>query len=59
MDHDGENVRFAPVGGHAPDREVFLASALNGWVPQQSVKDFSSATIWARRNVVMSLVDFS
>lgn len=58
LDHDGANVRFAPVGGHPPNPEVFLASVLDGGVPQQSAKDFSPATIRARCNVVMSLGDF-
>lgn len=41
-----------------PEPESFMASAYDGWVPQQSAKDFSPATIRTWRTVVMSLVDF-
>lgn len=43
--------------GKTPDVEVFLASALDRWVPQQRAKEFSPAPILTRRNVVMSFGD--
>lgn len=56
--HCGENLRFALFVGQDLHVEVFLASALDGRVPQQRAKDFSPATILSRCNVVTSLVDF-
>ncbi len=59
MAQDDENVLFVPFGGEAPDPESFLTLVLDGWERQQRAKDFSPSTIRTRRNVVLSLVDFS
>nr|WP_173160765.1 site-specific integrase [Arthrobacter sp. 68b] len=59
MARDDGNVLYVPFGGQTPDPDSFLALVLDGWERQQRAKDFSAATIRTRRNVVLSLVDFS
>ncbi|MFJ4264674.1 hypothetical protein ACIPYU_19720 [Paenarthrobacter nicotinovorans] len=59
MARDDGNVLYVPFGGQTPDPDSFLALVLEGWERQQRAKDFSAATIRSRRNVVLSLVDFS
>lgn len=59
LNDDGADVRFALVGGHAPDPEVFPAKAMNGRASQQSEKAFSPAMVRAERNLAISLLDLT
>jgi integrase len=55
----GGRLAFLPVGGGAPDPELFLSEVLDGWDRAQRAADLDPATVRSRRARVMDLVEFT